>query len=122
RTGATVVRRREGQNTTVVEARDGEHIIESIEIEGHGTATAFQDLAASRCDVGMASRRVRDDEVGDAAPLGNLASAASEHVIGLDGIAVIVNPANRVASLTTMQLAAIFSGAAGNWCDVGGTT
>jgi len=120
RTGATVVRRRDGQDTIVVEAHDGVRTLESIEVEGHGTATAFQDLAAARCDVGMASRRVRDDEVGDAAALGNLASAASEHVIGLDGIAVIVNPTNRVASLTTTQLATIFSGGAGTWSDVGG--
>jgi len=116
RTGATVVRRRDGQDTIVVEAHDGVRTLESIEVEGHGTATAFQDLAAARCDVGMASRRVRDDEVGDA----SLASAASEHVIGLDGIAVIVNPANRVSSLTTTQLATIFSGGDGGWLDAGG--
>jgi phosphate transport system substrate-binding protein len=116
RTGATVVRRREGQDTIVIEAHDGPRTLESIEVEGHGTATAFQDLAAARCDIGMASRRVHDDEAGDA----SLASAASEHVIGLDGIAVIVNPTNPVSSLTTTQLAAVFAGGAGGWSDVGG--
>jgi phosphate transport system substrate-binding protein len=120
RTGATVVRRRDGKDTVVVEAHDGDRTLESIEVEGHGTATAFQDLASARCDIGMASRRVHDDEVGDASTPGNLASAASEHVIGLDGIAVIVNPTSRVSALTTAQLATIFSGAAGSWSDVGG--
>jgi phosphate transport system substrate-binding protein len=121
RTGATVVRRRDGKDRIVVEAREGERTIESIDVEGHGTATGFQDLAAGTCDVGMASRRVSDADVPDASALGNLKAAASEHVIGLDGIAVIVNPANRVASLTEGQLATVFSGAATSWSDVGGS-
>jgi phosphate transport system substrate-binding protein len=120
RTGATVVRRHDGQDDIVVEARDGERTLESIEIQGHGTATAFEDLAAGRCDVGMASRRVHDDEATRTPSLGNLASAASEHVIGLDGIAVIVNPANPTSSLTDRQLTAIFSGATTGWADAGG--
>ncbi|MGD0528393.1 MAG: serine/threonine-protein kinase, partial [Polyangiaceae bacterium] len=120
RTGATVVRRRDGQDSVVVEARDGERTLDSIAVEGHGTATAFQDLTAGRCDVGMASRRVSDADVADATTLGRMRAAASEHVIGLDGIAVIVNPANRVTSLTESQLATIFSGAAASWSDVGG--
>ena len=120
RTGGTVVRRREGPDDIVVEAREGDRTLESIAIEGHGTATAFQDLAAARCDVGMASRRIRDDDAGDASAIANLASAASEHVIGLDGIAVIVNPANHVTSLTRTQLAGIFSGETASWSDVGG--
>ncbi|WP_295438706.1 substrate-binding domain-containing protein [uncultured Thiodictyon sp.] len=47
-------------------------------------------------------------------------SNASEHVLALDGIAVIVHPSNPVKSLTLVQLADIFSGTITNWSAVGG--
>jgi phosphate transport system substrate-binding protein len=68
----------------------------------------------------MSSRRIKDDEVTSLAPLGQLASAASEHVVGLDGLAIIVNPTNAVSSLTKQQIADIFTGTIHSWSDVGG--
>jgi phosphate transport system substrate-binding protein len=68
----------------------------------------------------MSSRRIHDDEVAKLAPLGDLASAASEHVIALDGIAVIVNPTNAISSLTKTQIGQIFAGKIRNWSEVGG--
>jgi phosphate transport system substrate-binding protein len=121
RTGArTVVRRRIGTDEMLVEARDVDRVLEAIEIHAHGSATAFEDLATGRCDIGMSSRRIHDDETAKLSSLGNMASAASEHVIALDGIAVIVNPTNPVTALTTAQIAAVFTGKARNWSDVGG--
>jgi len=120
RTGASVVRRRVGEDAVSVEAREGDKLLEAIEVEGHGTATAFADLAANRCDVGMASRRIHEDEAARDASVGDLRSAASEHVVGLDGIAVVVNPTNAVSTLTRAQLEAIFTGAVRSWAEVGG--
>ncbi len=111
-----VTRQHPAPDETLVEAQDGE----AIEIAAHGSATAFEDLGAGRCDIGMSSRRIRDDEATRLAPLGNLASAASEQVIAMDGIAVIVNPANPVSSLTRAQIAAIFAGRVRRWSGVGG--
>jgi phosphate transport system substrate-binding protein len=123
RTGAaTVLRRRKAADETVVEARERDGPIQGIEVHAHGSATAFEDLASGRCDIGMSSRRIHDDEVVKLAPLGDMASAASEHVIGLDGIAVIVNPRNAISSLTTTQIAQIFAGKVHNWSDIGGAT
>jgi phosphate transport system substrate-binding protein len=51
-----------------------------------------------------------------------MASAASEHVIALDGIAVIVNPANGVSTLTRDQIARVFSGEIASWADLGGSS
>jgi phosphate transport system substrate-binding protein len=122
RTGSTtVVTRHLASDELVVEARasDG-RVIDSIEVFAHGSATAFEDLAAGRCDIGMSSRRIHDDESSKLAALGNLASAASEHVVALDGIAVIENPANAVTTLTTAQIADVFSGKLRKWSDVGG--
>jgi phosphate transport system substrate-binding protein len=50
-----------------------------------------------------------------------LTAARAENVIALDGVVVIVNPANPVGALTLDQLARIFSGEITNWKDVGGT-
>ena len=122
RTGAkAVVRRRTAPDELLVEARNGDRVVESVEVYAHGTATAFEDLQAGRCDIGMASRRIRPDEVTKLARLGDLSSAASEHVVALDGIAVIVNPSNPVSALTKAQIAGVFSGAIRRWSEVGGS-
>jgi phosphate transport system substrate-binding protein len=121
RTGATtVLRRRIASDELVVEAHGTDGATEEVEVHAHGSATAFDDLGAGRCDIGMASRRVREDEASRLSALGNMASAASEHVIALDGIAVIVNPSNGVTSLTKAQIADIFTGKVANWSELGG--
>jgi phosphate transport system substrate-binding protein len=121
RTGAaTVVRRRTAPDEELVEAREGERVLDSIEVYAHGSATGFTDLAAGACDVAMSSRAVHADELQKLVSLGNLASAASEQVIALDGVAVIVNPSNPVAVLTKAQIADLFAGTATDWSEVGG--
>jgi phosphate transport system substrate-binding protein len=120
-TGASVVlRRRTAPDEMVVEARDGDRVIEAIEIYAHGSSTAFDDLEAGRCEIGMSSRRIRRPEAERLSTLGDLSSAASEHVIALDGLAVIVNPTNSVSALSRSAIADIFIGKARNWSDVGG--
>lgn len=88
---------------------------QAIEISAHGSATAFADLAAGKCDIGMASRKIKPDETANLSGLGDMTSPASEHVLGLDGVAVIVNRASPVSALSTAQLAGIFSGETGGW-------
>jgi phosphate transport system substrate-binding protein len=92
----------------------------NMHIAAHGTATAFRGLAAGDCDVGMASRRIKGSEAADLHPLGNMLSPRAEHVIGLDGIAIIVNASNRVSALTMRQLRDIFAGKITAWNLVGG--
>ena len=92
-----------------------------IEIAAHGSATAFTDLAAGTCDIGLASRKIKPDEVAKLSSLGDMTSPASEHVLGLDGVAVIVNRANPVSSLSTDQLAGVFSGQIADWSGVSGS-
>jgi phosphate transport system substrate-binding protein len=122
KTGASaIVRRRTAPDEMVVEARNGERTIDAVEISAHGTATAFADLASARCDIGMASRRIRPEEVAALARWGDMAAAASEHVIALDGIAVIVNSKNVVSALTKRQIGDIFTGEIRIWSDVGGS-
>ena len=91
-----------------------------IAIAAHGSATAFTGLAQGQCDIGAASRKVKPDEVRSLSYLGDMTAFASEHVVGLDGVAVIVNSANPLASLSVDQVAQIFSGTVTDWAQVGG--
>jgi phosphate transport system substrate-binding protein len=71
-------------------------------------------------DIGMASRKIKPEEVSKLSRFGDMTSPANERVLGLDGIAVLVNPANSVSCLTIDQVAAIFSGVVTDWRQVGG--
>jgi phosphate transport system substrate-binding protein len=94
---------------------------EVITVAAHGSATAFTDLAAGSADVGMASRRIKPTENASLSALGDLTSSESEHVLALDGIAVIVNPGNPVASLSKDKLRDIFNGTITDWSKLGAT-
>jgi phosphate transport system substrate-binding protein len=106
------------EQATVWATLPGESAPKAIAIESHGSATAFTDLASRSCDIGLSSRKIKPDEVQKLAPLGNMLSAESEHILALDGIAVIVNSNNPIDSLTKEQVANIFSGQTSNWTQV----
>jgi phosphate transport system substrate-binding protein len=97
----------------------GDSTASLITIAAHGSATAFTALAENRCDIGMASRKIKPDEVVKLASLGNMASATNEHILGLDGIAVIVNAANPVNQLDKDKIMRIFTGDITDWSQVG---
>src|SRR5262249_53890776 len=91
-----------------------------VEIHSHGSSTAFADLQNSRADVGLSSRRIEAEEIQKLTSFGDMTSPATEHILGLDGIAVIVNRENPVDSLTKEQVAKIFSGEITDWAQVKG--
>lgn len=91
----------------------------AVEVARGASAKGLADLLAGSADVAVATRRVRPDEREKLAVLGVMTSAANEHVVGLDGIAVIVNKANSVAALNREQLASILGGAASDWSQFG---
>jgi phosphate transport system substrate-binding protein len=92
----------------------------AIDIRAHGSGTAFEGLASGEADLGMASRRIKLDERRALARLGDLTSPSSEHVLALDGVAVVVNQGNPVDSLSLAQLRGIFAGELQSWAQVGG--
>ncbi len=92
----------------------------AIEIESLGSSTAFEDLAAGKCEIGMSARPIHDDEAAQLKALGDFTSYQSENVIALGGIAVIVNKANPVKQLSFAQLESIFTGKTTNWSGVSG--
>jgi phosphate transport system substrate-binding protein len=112
----------EKQEESILRATFPNGRIVHVEIFAHGSTTAFKDLAVGACDIGMSSRRIKKEEVDSLkeAGLGDLTSPNSEHVVGLDGIAVIVNRNNPVQALTTEQIAALFSGKIKDWSEIKG--
>ncbi len=95
--------------------------IMAVEIQAHGSSTAFKGLKAFRCDIGMASRRIKPKEIGELSFLGDMTSFACEYVLGLDGIAVIVHQDNPISSLPISRIADIFTGAVTDWGQIDAT-
>jgi phosphate transport system substrate-binding protein len=93
---------------------------EVFQVLANESGNAFKALQGKTAEIGMASRRIDDKQVKELADIGDMRSPASEMVLGLDGIAVIVNRANPVAMLTRQQVTAIFSGRIADWSAVGG--
>jgi phosphate transport system substrate-binding protein len=90
------------------------------EVAAHGSATGFVGLDAGSADVAAASRPIKPEEATQLSRFGDMHSRLAEQVIGIDGLAILVHPDNPLDSLSTEQLARIFSGEAKNWEDVGG--
>ena len=112
----------------------GEHTVErelqyikddqvyAVELHAHGSSTGFNDLLAGEADMAMSSRKIKEKELEQIRPLyGDLAHAGQENIIGLDGLAIIVNPNNSINTLTSRTLAKIFSGEISNWKTIGGS-
>ncbi len=124
REGATSVERIPGktiEDMTVV-AHFSSGAPRAVEIAAHGSATAFEDLASGACDIGLASRQAKTDEVKlcESSGLGDILAPSCEHVLGLDGLAVLVNKKNPVKALTKQQIGDIFAGKITDWAAVGG--
>ena len=107
------------QEKAVLGILPGDSFPSSIQIAAHGSATAFTSLAENSCDIGMASRRIKPEEANKLSSLGNMFGPASEHVLGLDGIAVIVNASNPVAELSKDEIMRLFTGESADWPKAG---
>lgn len=90
-----------------------------IEIKAHGSGTAFTSLEAGLADIGASSRPIKDKELERLKVLGDLTGFACEHVIALDGVAVIIHPNNPLTTLSKEQIAAVFAGEIKNWQELG---
>jgi phosphate transport system substrate-binding protein len=89
----------------------GDVTASAIMISSRGTAGAFTSLADKACDIGMAARRIDADEASRLSTVsGDMYSPAQEHVVGLGGIAVIVNAANPMSTLSEDQVRQFFTG------------
>lgn len=76
-----------------------------------GSGAGVEAVLNGTADIGNASRNLKDEEK---------EKGAVENIVAIDGIAVVVDPANAVEDLSKQQLSDIYSGKINNWKDVGG--
>lgn len=88
-----------------------------VAVTGGGSGTGLSSLISGTCDIAMSSRNIKEKEIAIAKQKG---INPNEIKAALDGLAVVVNPANPVGKLTIDQLAGIFTGRIANWKEVGG--
>ncbi|GAA6152388.1 substrate-binding domain-containing protein [Pseudoteredinibacter isoporae] len=86
-----------------------------IDIAAHGSSTGFRALHSSSADIAMSSRPIKGKEVKKLLELGDMLDLKAEHVIAIDGIAVVVNPDNPIKKLSVQQIAKVFSGQINDW-------
>ena len=84
----------------------------TVTVEYSGSSAGIESLLNGSCDIGDASRNLKDSEK---------SGGAVENIVAIDGIAVIVDKNNTVAGLTKQQLSDIYTGAVTNWSEVGGS-
>ncbi|WP_430462112.1 substrate-binding domain-containing protein [Thalassolituus sp. LLYu03] len=92
----------------------------SVLIAAHGSGTGFKGLVEHSADIAAASRPAKDKEVALLAGMADLHSPESEHIIGIDGLAIIVNSGNQIADLSVQEIGGIFSGEYQDWSELGG--
>lgn len=81
----------------------------TIEIQQSDSTTGMNSVIEGICDIGMASRELKDSE---------LEAGLTPTVIALDGIAVIVHKNNTTDNLTVQQVKDIYTGVSTKWSDV----
>lgn len=76
-----------------------------------GSGSGIKAVLEGRCDIGLSSRELKDEEKAD---------GLNATVLAYDGIAIIVHPENPVADLSIETIARIYTGEITNWSEVGG--
>lgn len=80
-----------------------------IEIQQSDSTTGVTNALSGVCDIGMASRELKDSEK---------EKGANATVIALDGIAIIVNNENPLNDITSEQVKRIYTGETTGWDDI----
>ena len=76
-----------------------------------GSGSGIKAIQEGRCDIGLSSRDLKDEEK---------AAGLESTILAFDGIAIIVNPENTVSDLSLETIAKIYTGEITNWSEVGG--
>ena len=76
-----------------------------------GSGAGIEAVLAGRCDIGLSSRDLKEEEK---------ENGLEGTILAYDGIAIIVHPDNPVTDLSIETIAKIYTGEITNWKDVGG--
>lgn len=83
----------------------------TVNAEFSGSSAGIESLLAGSVDIGNSSRNLSDEEK---------SKGAVENIVAIDGIAVVVDPANKVEDLSKENLYKIYTGEITNWSELGG--
>jgi phosphate transport system substrate-binding protein len=89
----------------------------NITVSESGSGNGAKAMMNNTCDIAIMSRPMKDGEFKAAADNGTQPVA---HVVGLDGLPILVHPSNPVQDLTLEQVRKIYLGEISNWSEVGG--
>ncbi len=81
----------------------------TIEVQQSDSTTGVTSAVEGICDIGMASRDLKDSE---------LEQGVKGQVIAMDGIAVVVNLENGISGLSTEDVKSIYVGETTDWSDI----
>ncbi|MBQ8173103.1 MAG: phosphate ABC transporter substrate-binding protein [Mailhella sp.] len=93
------------------EAFENEHSKVKFTYNPTGSGSGIAAVKEGRCDIGLASRALKEKEKN---------AGLKATVLAYDGIALVVNPKNPVRNLTLAEIARIYTGEVANWKEVGG--
>ena len=83
----------------------------TVTTEYTGSGAGIESLIAGSVDIGNSSRALKEEEK---------TAGAVENIVAIDGIAVVLDPANTVIDLTKEQLVQVYKGEVKNWSELGG--
>lgn len=92
-----------------------------ILIKALGSSTGFKALRAKKSQIAAASRAIKSEELELLRDFGDMRSVEHEHILGIDGLAIIVNKNSSQVKLTIEQLRKVFAGEFTNWSQLGET-
>jgi phosphate transport system substrate-binding protein len=92
-----------------------------FDLKRYGTHSAFDALEDGSAQIGVTSRPINDQEAARLIKAGTLGirTPQHEHVLGLDGLVIIVAQDNPAVSLSIDNIAKIFAGQLTDWSEVG---
>ena len=83
----------------------------TVTVEYTGSSAGIESVTNNMCDIGNASRNLKDSDK---------EKGVVENIIAIDGIAVVVNPSTEVSNVTKDELIKIYTGEIKNWKELGG--
>lgn len=83
----------------------------TVQAEFNGSSAGVEQMLSGTVDIGNASRNLKDSE---------LSEGAVENIVAIDGIAVVVDTANKVTDISNEELVKIYTGEIKNWKELGG--
>lgn len=95
----------------------GKHTDVNITVSESGSGNGAKSLINAACDVASMSRPMKSSEAKAAQDAGVL---PIEHIVAMDGIALVVHPSNPIENLTIEQIRDLYTGKIKNWKELGG--